>query len=216
MNLEDCRIAGFLPFPLGLRQIFSSRFFKKSGPVGIRLVDDLQKVVRQCDGCLDSHKIIIPPYEGCPSVGATVIVAMRGHLRRIGFLLWTAALCSLAQERPADLIVVEKAKRTLALSRQGTVLKTYRVALGGNPVGPKRQRGDQKTPEGKYIIDGRYAQSEFHRALQFPTQMRKIAFAQSGRESTRAMQFSYTACLPGKALLVLRIVFMIGCSAVSP
>lgn len=45
------------------------------------------------------------------------------------------------------------------------VIKSYRVALGRNPVGPKRQQGDGKTPEGIYSISGRNAASAFHRAL---------------------------------------------------
>jgi murein L,D-transpeptidase YafK len=45
------------------------------------------------------------------------------------------------------------------------VIREYRVALGGDPVGPKTRQGDQKTPEGKYIIDHRNAHSHYHRAL---------------------------------------------------
>ena len=43
--------------------------------------------------------------------------------------------------------------------------ETYKVALGSEPVGPKEQRGDHKTPEGVYAVDAKVAQSEFHRAL---------------------------------------------------
>ena len=75
------------------------------------------------------------------------------------------AVCALGADRKADLIVIEKANRTLHLYCNGEVIKTYRVALGGNPVGPKRVRGDEKTPEGEYVIDGRYLKSQFHRAL---------------------------------------------------
>jgi murein L,D-transpeptidase YafK len=32
------------------------------------------------------------------------------------------------------------------------VLKTYKVALGSVPVGPKQIEGDHKTPEGSYVI----------------------------------------------------------------
>lgn len=64
-----------------------------------------------------------------------------------------------------DRIVVEKAARKLSISRDGRQLKTYRVALGRSPVGPKEKEGDMKTPEGIYNIDGRNAQSSFHLAL---------------------------------------------------
>ena len=65
----------------------------------------------------------------------------------------------------ADRIIVEKAKRQLHLLASGKVLRTYRIALGRNPVGPKTQEGDGKTPEGVYVIDGRKRQCVYHRAL---------------------------------------------------
>ncbi len=49
--------------------------------------------------------------------------------------------------------------------RGQTVLKTYKVALGRNPIGPKRQEGDNKTPEGSYLIDKHDPKSLFHRSL---------------------------------------------------
>ena len=65
----------------------------------------------------------------------------------------------------ADRLLVEKAARRLTLLRDGTPLKTYRVALGRAPVGPKEQEGDQRTPEGTYLIDFHKEDSDFHRAL---------------------------------------------------
>jgi murein L,D-transpeptidase YafK len=64
-----------------------------------------------------------------------------------------------------DRIVVEKAARKLSVFRDGRQLKTYRVALGRSPIGPKEKEGDMKTPEGIYKIDGRNAQSSYHLAL---------------------------------------------------
>jgi len=86
----------------------------------------------------------------------------------VGVRLWClllAALAALAQEPPADRILVHKAKRELLLLRAGKVIRTYRVALGTNPVGRKERRGDHKTPEGDYTIVGRNPQSAFHRSL---------------------------------------------------
>lgn len=65
----------------------------------------------------------------------------------------------------ADRVVVLKKERTLELLSGGKVIKTYRVALGGNPVGPKRQQGDHKTPEGVYVLDSRNAHSQFHKSI---------------------------------------------------
>jgi murein L,D-transpeptidase YafK len=64
-----------------------------------------------------------------------------------------------------DRIVVEKSKRTLSVFANGKELKSYRVALGQNPIGAKREEGDMKTPEGTYKIDSRNPQSDYHLAL---------------------------------------------------
>ena len=65
----------------------------------------------------------------------------------------------------ADKLVVNKAKRELLLMRSGKVIRSYRIALGRNPAGPKQRQGDGKTPEGAYTISGRNAASAFHRSL---------------------------------------------------
>ena len=70
-----------------------------------------------------------------------------------------------AAKPQADLIVVEKAKRTMTLMSGDKVLKTYLVALGGHPVGPKERQGDSKTPEGSYTIASKTAHSQFHLSL---------------------------------------------------
>jgi murein L,D-transpeptidase YafK len=65
----------------------------------------------------------------------------------------------------ADRVVVLKKERTLELFSQGKVIKTYKVALGGDPVGPKTRQGDHKTPEGIYVLDFRNAHSQFYKAI---------------------------------------------------
>jgi murein L,D-transpeptidase YafK len=65
----------------------------------------------------------------------------------------------------ADRVVVDKRARTLTLLDRGRVLKRYRVSLGAHPSGPKRQEGDERTPEGVYVLDYRKGDSSAHRAL---------------------------------------------------
>jgi murein L,D-transpeptidase YafK len=65
----------------------------------------------------------------------------------------------------ADHVVIVKSTRTLTLFNHDQVLKTYKVALGGDPVGPKVKAGDKKTTEGEYVIDSKNAHSRFHLAL---------------------------------------------------
>jgi len=69
------------------------------------------------------------------------------------------------QKGKADRIVIEKKQRRLKLISKGEVIKTYKIALGGNPIGPKEKQGDNKTPEGTYVIDARNNNSHYHRSL---------------------------------------------------
>ena len=66
---------------------------------------------------------------------------------------------------PADKVLIEKKERRLTLLSKEEVIKTYKIALGGNPVGPKERQGDNKTPEGTYIIDSRNSNSGYHLSL---------------------------------------------------
>jgi len=65
----------------------------------------------------------------------------------------------------ADSLLVRKRDRVLQLFADGRIARTYAIALGRVPVGPKTQEGDQRTPEGLYRIDFRLRASAFHRAL---------------------------------------------------
>ena len=71
-----------------------------------------------------------------------------------------------------DGIVIEKSKRMLTLMSGTKRVQTYRVALGGQPVGAKDRQGDHKTPEGIYSVDAKNPNSQFHKALHisYPSQ----------------------------------------------
>lgn len=81
----------------------------------------------------------------------------------VGFVIWPQP--PLPPGSTADEVRVVKSARRLTLLRAGVALKAYRVALGADPKGHKQQAGDERTPEGRYTIAGRNAQSRFHRAL---------------------------------------------------
>jgi murein L,D-transpeptidase YafK len=69
------------------------------------------------------------------------------------------------EEQKADAVVVAKSERTLTLMAHGKAIRTYKVALGGVPVGPKQQQGDHKTPEGNYVLDRRNPKSKFYKSI---------------------------------------------------
>lgn len=65
----------------------------------------------------------------------------------------------------ADRLVVKKSARKLFLFAGDTLLRSYGVALGKNPIGHKERQGDYRTPEGKYLLDWRNPQSRFYRSI---------------------------------------------------
>jgi murein L,D-transpeptidase YafK len=77
-------------------------------------------------------------------------------------LLLGTMLPAVASDFPvADKILVEKAKRQLHLLSNGVAFRTFKIALGLVPDGDKEQEGDQKTPEGYYLLDGRNPDSDY-------------------------------------------------------
>jgi len=72
----------------------------------------------------------------------------------------------LASQLPkADAVLVEKGAERLSLLRAGQVYRTYPIALGAKPQGPKQVQGDERTPEGRYVLDSRNAGSRFYKAI---------------------------------------------------
>lgn len=71
----------------------------------------------------------------------------------------------IADGTTADHVLIEKATRRLTLFSNGVALKSYEVALGRGPEGPKIQEGENRTPEGTYSVDRRKLDSHYHRAL---------------------------------------------------
>ena len=66
----------------------------------------------------------------------------------------------------ADRVVVHKGERKLLLMRGDSILRTYKVALGLNPVGHKERAGDFRTPEGRYRLTRRNPRSDFFLSIQ--------------------------------------------------
>lgn len=91
---------------------------------------------------------------GYPNYLLSVLIAL--------MLSCAPSVSAIAGDFPlADRILVEKGKRKLHLLRDGEAFKTYDIALGVAPVGDKVQEGDQKTPEGVYLMDKRNPNSDY-------------------------------------------------------
>lgn len=62
-------------------------------------------------------------------------------------------------------IVVFKSKRQLELYSDGSLVRTYRVGLGLNPVDDKQREGDRATPEGEFYIFTKNPKSAYYLSL---------------------------------------------------
>ncbi|MGH9602545.1 MAG: L,D-transpeptidase family protein [Terriglobales bacterium] len=102
--------------------------------------------------------------------GKLVVVAVMSAVLALALSAgggWAAAAEG-SRSTPAvriEKVVVYKQERRMDLFHQGKVWKGYRIALGGNPVGHKLQRGDGRTPEGAYVLDWRNPHSQSHRSI---------------------------------------------------
>ena len=65
----------------------------------------------------------------------------------------------------AERVVVDKSERRLSLIRGEKVYRSYRISLGGEPVGQKQREGDLRTPEGRYVLDWRNPESCCYKSL---------------------------------------------------
>lgn len=90
---------------------------------------------------------------------------------------------------PIDKVVVKKSQRQLELVSGGRVVRQYRVALGGAPVGHKYREGDQRTPEGSYRLNWRNPNSNFYKSIHisYPSAKDRAASRQLGYSNPGGM-----------------------------
>ena len=81
-----------------------------------------------------------------------------------------------------DAVLVKKSEKRLYLLAQGKPVKEYKVVFGPKPTGHKQKVGDERTPEGKYILDYKKEKSVFYKAIHisYPNEKDKAAAKLSG------------------------------------
>ncbi|ALJ11773.1 L,D-transpeptidase family protein [Sphingopyxis macrogoltabida] len=91
-----------------------------------------------------------------------------------GLSLLTLAACGSASSQPpplatgtkADRLLVDKSDRILIAYRGDREIVRYTgIRFGDAPTGHKQFEGDERTPEGRYTIDGRNGASRYHLSL---------------------------------------------------
>ena len=76
------------------------------------------------------------------------------------YYLWQAP--PLPEDVVIDKLVVKKSERKLEVWSADQMIKSYKIALGSNPIGKKTREGDGKTPEGSYTIHDKNPHSAYH------------------------------------------------------
>jgi len=110
-------------------------------------------------------------------------IALFGYTKVMARISLSEPPLAAPSEQQADAIRVEKANRQMTLLRDGRTIGTYRISLGSNGDGGHKQReGDEKTPEGHYVIDWRNPRSMAHLSLHisYPNENDKQAAAAAG------------------------------------
>jgi murein L,D-transpeptidase YafK len=100
----------------------------------------------------------------------------------LSWCLFCAAQDTAKPETRVDRVLVLKKERTMQLLSHGRVVHSYKVALGGDPIGRKTRQGDHKTPEGIYVLDSRNAHSRFYKSIHisYPSPQDRAAAHQKG------------------------------------
>ena len=62
-------------------------------------------------------------------------------------------------------VVVIKSEHQLYLLSDGDIEGKFHIALGANPQGHKHQEGDERTPEGSYLLDYQNPKSSYYKSI---------------------------------------------------
>ncbi len=65
----------------------------------------------------------------------------------------------------ADMVLIKKSERKIYLLNNGKIYRDYPIALGKNPEGQKQRQGDERTPEGEYVLDWRTRDSRYYKSI---------------------------------------------------
>jgi len=94
----------------------------------------------------------------------------------ISFFIVLLLSLNASSSTKADKVIVEKSQAKLLLMYQGKVINEYHVAFGAEPKGHKKQEGDERTPEGEYVLDYKKSNSSFYKAIHisYPNEQDKL------------------------------------------
>ncbi len=148
------------------------------------------------------------------------------HLLHPSFLLFVlsftntvsaqAAAPAMVPPERGQWVHVDKSDRLLRLMQDEKEVARLRIALGRQPVGQKRQEGDNRTPEGRYLLDYRNPNSGYFKSIHisYPTaEQRRQAKARSMDPGGLVMIHGQKNGFGGLAAITQRFDWTCGCIA---
>jgi len=118
----------------------------------------------------------------------------------------------------ADAVIIDKSDRVLHLLNGGEIFRTFKIALGFRPEGDKKEEGDFKTPEGRYLLDSRNPNSDYFLSIHvsYPSATDRREASQSGLEPGGAIMIHGQPNVPSRSETFYRTQdWTNGCIAVS-
>jgi len=101
----------------------------------------------------------------CLALLAFLLAIFAGRVAWATELAMLEAVPNLIKGLEVSQVLVRKGERRLYLMSGNEVVRSYRIGLGDNPVGHKLYEGDERTPEGEYILDWRNPHSDFYKSI---------------------------------------------------
>ncbi len=136
----------------------------------------------------------------------------------LSVLLLVPGLLQAGEFPVADQVIIDKSDRELYLLSQGEIFRTFKIALGIRPEGDKKEEGDFKTPEGKYILDTRNPNSDYFLSIHvsYPSAVDRREAQRSGLDPGGAIMIHGQPNVPSRSETYYRTQdWTNGCIAVS-
>jgi hypothetical protein len=106
---------------------------------------------------------VTTPLKGSRALRALYLCAALAMGACVGLLI--PAVANAASAEKADRVLVKKSESRLYLQRDGKTFASFKVAFGAEPTGHKQQEGDERTPEGRYVLDSKNDKSTFYKSI---------------------------------------------------
>jgi murein L,D-transpeptidase YafK len=80
-------------------------------------------------------------------------------------LLFILPTTNVMGAQKADAVLVIKSEKRLYLLNNGVPFASFSTTFGANPTGHKQAQGDERTPEGDYLLDYKNPNSKFYKSI---------------------------------------------------